>query len=161
MKREAFKALRRALAACPLLVCLAVCPLIPAPAGAAPSSADGAARVAEGREPSVLVLPFAVHAAPEHAAQLRQDMPSLLRSSLAETGFRVLPPSGSAGGRAPANDGRARSLASSARADYAVYGTLSQLGDAFSLDMRMVSASGGEAYAYHAERNSLDRKSVV
>ena len=101
MKREAFKALRRALAACPLLVCLAVCPLIPAPAGAAPSSADGAARVAEGREPSVLVLPFAVHAAPEHAAQLRQDMPSLLRSSLAETGFRVLPPSGSAGGRAP------------------------------------------------------------
>ena len=160
MMKAAFKALRPAQALRPLFACLVVFLSVPALAGAALSSgAGGATRVVEGKAPSVLVLPFTVHAAPEHAAQLSRDLPSLLRSSLADTGFRVLSASGSkraAGSRVPANDAQARSMASASRADYAVYGTLSSLGEAFSLDMRMVSASNaGESFAYHAERNSL------
>lgn len=160
MMKAAFKALRPAQALRPLFACLVVFLSVPALAGAASSSgAGGATRVVEGKAPSVLVLPFTVHAAPEHAAQLSRDLPSLLRSSLADTGFRVLSASGSkraAGSRVPANDAQARSMASASRADYAVYGTLSSLGEAFSLDMRMVSASNaGESFAYHAERNSL------
>ncbi len=153
MMRDAFKALLSAPAGKTLLRCLAYCLLISALAAGTPARGAEAVRVEEGMDPSVLILPFAVHAAPGQAEQLRRDIPELLRSSLAAAGFRVI--TGKSGTKSPANDAGARTLASGARADYAVYGTLAQLGDAFSLDMRMVSSSTGEAYAYHAERNSL------
>ena len=89
--------------------------------------------------PRVLVLPFAINA-PEASAQLASDVPSLVRQAIAKHGFTAIPTSASLKSKAE-SDLSARNRARSAKARYAVYGSLNQLGEGFSLDMQLVEAS--------------------
>lgn len=128
------------------LVCLVCCLLV----WAAEASA------AESR---VLVLPFAVNASSAQA-QLARDVPSLVRQALEGYGLKVIPTS--AGKTTVSDATTARSRARSAKANYAVYGSLNQVGEGFSLDMRMVSASSSGVKSFHMEgANLLELQPVV
>ena len=128
------------------LACLAVCLL----AWAAP---------AQAAETRVLVLPFAVNA-PAAQQQLAGDIPTLVRQGLENYGVKAIPTSA---GKARQQDAAsARSRARSAKASYAVFGSLNQLGESFSLDMQLVAASGGNARSFHMEgANLLELQPVV
>ena len=121
------------------LVCLALCLLVQAAA-------------ADAAETRVLVLPFAVNA-PTAQAQLAKDIPTLVRQSLEERGLKAIPTS--SGNKTAQDAASARSRARSARAGYAVFGSLNQLGENFSLDMQVVSASTGSSRVYHREGANL------
>jgi len=94
----------------------------------------------------VLVLPFEVNAEPD-LAYLEDSLSDLVIERLVAQGFSVVP-------RAEAADllqkqgvdvldiTSARDLALLARADYAVYGSFTQLGESISLDARLVEAVG-------------------
>ncbi len=113
---------------------------------------------AAAAQPSVLVLPFAVNAAPESASQLEKDMSSLLRQSLAKQGFRVLSAEEAkrAGATAATQDpGKAAALGKTAKADFVAYGTFSQVGQSISLDVRLVDVASKRLRPYYAERKSL------
>ncbi|WP_446424878.1 outer membrane protein assembly factor BamA [Mailhella sp.] len=118
------------------------------------------AGMAEAAAPRVLVLPFAVNA-PAASAQLADDLPALVRQSLDSHGFTAIPTSASRKSRAEST-ASARSRARSAKADYAVYGSLNQLGESFSIDMQLVNAKAGGAEAFHMEgANLLELQPVV
>ncbi|MCQ2444370.1 MAG: hypothetical protein MJ061_02625, partial [Mailhella sp.] len=108
-----------------------------------------AASAAEAR---VLVLPFAVNG-PAGSAQLAKDIPVLVGSELGKRGFRAVP--AAAPSRGAETSASARTKALSAHARYAVWGTLNQAGEGFSLDMQCVEASSGGARPYHMEGASL------
>ena len=122
------------------LACLALCLFIWA--GTATASA-----------PRVLVLPFAINA-PEATAQLASDVPALVRQAIAKHGFTAIPTSANAKAKAE-SDLSARNRARSAKARYAVYGSLNQLGEGFSLDMQLVEASTKRTSSYHMEGSNL------
>ena len=122
------------------LACLALCLFIWA--GTATASA-----------PRVLVLPFAINA-PEATAQLASDVPALVREAIAKHGFTAIPTSANAKAKAE-SDLSARNRARSAKARYAVYGSLNQLGEGFSLDMQLVEASTKRTSSYHMEGSNL------
>jgi len=129
------------------LACLAIC--VFAWAGMAGAAA-----------PRVLVLPFAVNA-PEATAQLAGDIPVLVRQSLEKHGFTAIPTSAAKKSKAETADS-AVGRAKSAKAGYAVFGSLNQLGQGFSLDMQLVDAQKGDAKAFHAEgANLLELQPVV
>jgi outer membrane protein insertion porin family len=95
-------------------------------------------------EPLVLVLPFQINAG-EDMARLNADLPQLVARRLAAKGFRVVPMSRAralARGRSALDLASARELAVSAGAEYAVYGVYNQLGEAFSIESRMVPVKG-------------------
>lgn len=122
------------------LVCLAACLFV-------------WAGLAEAAATRVLVLPFAVNA-PSAQSQLARDVPALVRQALEANGVTAIPTSAS--GKSAASDAAsARNRARSARAGYAVFGSLNQLGEGFSLDMQMVSASTSGSRAYHMEGANL------
>lgn len=108
--------------------------------------------------PTLLVLPFAVNASPDMARRMEADLPALLRQRFDAAGFRVLSAAETrrvAGQAATRDPAKARSLAKTARADYAVFGSFSQVGDSVSLDMRMVDASAPAVRPYYAEKASV------
>lgn len=118
-------------------------------------------------EITVMVLPFQVNA-PTGKAAIEADLPELFAKQLAAQGFRVIPVKQTLGLVRKDNISRlnvstARNLANSMRASYAVYGSLTQTGNGFSLDTRFVSAGGaGGARPYFAERaNMLELSSAV
>ncbi|WP_051564267.1 outer membrane protein assembly factor BamA [Desulfovermiculus halophilus] len=88
------------------------------------------------------VFPFAVNA-PAEFDYLGRDIPSLLRDELQARGFELV-----AGekiqaviansGKEELNSQAVKNLALQANADYAVYGSVSQLGDNLSLDIRLL-----------------------
>ncbi|MBQ4325315.1 MAG: outer membrane protein assembly factor BamA, partial [Mailhella sp.] len=122
------------------LACLAVCLFVWA------GTAGAAA-------PRVLVLPFAINA-PEATAQLASDVPALVREAIAKHGFTAIPTSAARKSKAE-SDLSARNRARSAKARYAVYGSLNQLGEGFSLDMQLVEASSARTESFHLEGKSL------
>ncbi len=108
---------------------------------------------ADAAETRVLVLPFVVNA-PSAQAQLARDVPTLVRQSLEDRGITAIPTSAS--DKTAAQDAAsAGKRARSARAGYAVFGSLSQLGESFSLDMQVVSATSGSTRVYHREGANL------
>ena len=111
------------------------------------------AGMAGAAAPKVLVLPFAVNA-PEASAQLAGDVPALVSQALTKHGFTAIPTSASSKSKAESTES-ARSRARSVKARYAVYGTLNQLGESFSLDMRLVEAADGKSEKFHMEGSSL------
>ena len=111
------------------------------------------AGMAEAAAPRVLVLPFAVNA-PAASAQLADDLPALVRQSLDSHGFTAIPTSASRKSR-PESTASARNRARSAKADYAVYGSLNQLGESFSLDMQLVEAASSKTASFHKDGANL------
>ncbi|MBQ3893502.1 MAG: outer membrane protein assembly factor BamA, partial [Mailhella sp.] len=100
----------------------------------------------------VLVLPFAVNAS-SASSQLARDVPALVRQDLERHGLKAVPTSSAtAGSLSPA---AARSRAAGARTQYAVWGSLNQIGEGFSLDMQMVDAATGSSRAFHQEGENL------
>jgi len=118
------------------------------------------AAMAEASAPRVLVLPFAINA-PEATAQLASDVPALVRQAIDKHGFTAIPTSAARKSKAE-SDLSARSRARSAKARYAVYGSLNQLGEGFSLDMQLVEASSKKTESFHMEgKNLLELQPVV
>jgi len=91
---------------------------------------------------AILVLPFGINAEPE-LDYLREDLPELLRDQLQERGFRTI--DGQTTNAVLREEGvsvldlrTARDLGMLTGADYTVYGTLNQVGETLSLDVRLV-----------------------
>ncbi len=100
----------------------------------------------------VLVLPFAVNAS-SASSQLTRDVPVLVRQNLERHGLKAVPSSyAAAGSLSPA---AARSRAAGAKTQYAVWGSLNQVGQGFSLDMQMVDAATGSSRTFHQEGENL------
>ncbi|MCH5277592.1 MAG: outer membrane protein assembly factor BamA [Desulfovibrionaceae bacterium] len=117
-----------------------------------------AAPGAQTRNVTLLVLPFGVNAPADVARRMEADLPALLGQRFSAAGFRVLSSAETrrAAGQKPIRDAAgARSSAKSARADYAVFGSFSQVGDSISLDMRLVDASSSAVRPYYVEKSSL------
>ncbi len=100
----------------------------------------------------VLVLPFAVNS-PTSAQQLANDMPVLVRQGLARHGIKAVPTSSSA--KSSVGTDAARRMARSAKAQYAVFGSLNRIGNGFGLDMQVVDAESGKSRTYHREGSEL------
>lgn len=91
----------------------------------------------------LIIFPFAING-PEELEYLGQDIPSLLRDELQNRNFDTI--SGSRtlavieqSGVSELNIQNVSELARRAEADYAVYGSMSQIGETFSFDVRLVA----------------------
>lgn len=122
------------------LLALALCNLLfHGMAQAAPKqAASDAVRVA--------VLPFQINGGAD-IDYLNEELPSLFAQRLANKGMKVFPPKETLRLLKRQKVGQlnlaaARAIAKQTGADYAVYGSFSKTGDAFSIDARMVDASG-------------------
>lgn len=93
----------------------------------------------------VLVLPFEINAA-DALQSVQASLPRILADKLKAAGVAAT----AEGGRAVAGADAARKLAAGARAEYAVFGSISKVGEGLSLDARVVRASGGEPAAVFA-----------
>lgn len=101
---------------------------------------------AQSTQPTVVVLPFEVNAE-QDLEYLAEDLPEMVRSKLQAKGFDVRSREQT---RHLLNQqnvdflnlDQARDLAVLAKAQYALYGSLSQVGKSLSLDARLVEASG-------------------
>ena len=107
-----------------------------------------AARAAQASasESSAVVLPFQVNAEPGQQ-KLRTELPDLVRQRLQAKGLVVRSASETQGliqrqNVKDLNVDSVRALARAARADFAVYGSFTQMGENFSLDLRVVDAAG-------------------
>ncbi|MFI3271850.1 MAG: outer membrane protein assembly factor BamA [Pseudomonadota bacterium] len=107
-------------------------------------------QAATGEESTaVMVLPFEINAGQDYD-YLNADLPELITQRLAAKGIAVIPQSDvniimQKQGVKDLDIATARSLALLGQAAYSVYGSFTQLGDAFSIDMRVVDASGTKA----------------
>ncbi|MFW5818593.1 MAG: outer membrane protein assembly factor BamA [Desulfovermiculus sp.] len=91
----------------------------------------------------LIVFPFSINA-PDELDYLSQDIPSLLRDELQNRNFETV--SGSStlevidqSGVSELNLQNVSDLAKQGAADYAVYGSMSQIGETFSFDVRLVN----------------------
>ena len=122
------------------LLALALCNLLfhgMAQAAPKPAASD-AVRVA--------VLPFQINGGAD-IDYLNEELPSLFAQRLANKGIKVIPPKETLRLLKRQKVGQlnlaaARAIAKQTGADYAVYGSFSKTGDAFSIDARMVDATG-------------------
>lgn len=98
------------------------------------------------QETTIMVLPFQVNAGKD-LEYLNEDLPELVAQRLVARGLHVLPQSDVKAilrrQRVTELDiASARNLAVMAQAGYTVYGSFTQLGDSFSIDLRVVDALG-------------------
>lgn len=98
---------------------------------------------------TIMVLPFQVNAT-EQLAYLHDDLPNLIAQRLVAKGMHVLPQSDvqlllQKQHVRELDIATARNLAVQGKAGYALYGSFTQLGDAFSIDVRVVDALGVSA----------------
>lgn len=93
----------------------------------------------------VLVLPFTIHAPASQQAQLREKVPEVIKSFLRQEGAEVVTAAPSRSARELVGEaGGIRELGIKQGADYVIWGSLTRIGDRFSLDARMVSSFGSD-----------------
>ena len=136
------------------LLALALCNLLfHGTAQAAPKqAASDAVRVA--------VLPFQINGGAD-LNYLNDELPKLFEQRLAQKGFKVIPAKDTLRllknqQISQLNLATARSIARQTGANYAVYGSFSKTGDAFSIDARMVDAAGQQgAQPYFVQKQNM------
>jgi outer membrane protein insertion porin family len=117
----------------------AACLAFPRPGAAAPQPDDAVL-------PRIAVLPFEVNAEPE-LDYLRETLAGQLAQRLADAGFPVVPAEDvrkavGQSGISMLDLATARRVGSMTGAGYAVYGSMSQVGQSVSIDARLVDVSG-------------------
>ncbi len=95
---------------------------------------------------AIMVLPFEINASSDYD-YLNKDLPELITQRLAAKGLTVVPQSDVTAimqkqGVKNLDIATARNLGVLGQAAYTVYGSFTQVGDTFSIDMRVVDASG-------------------
>ncbi|MFP4283980.1 MAG: outer membrane protein assembly factor BamA [Desulfovermiculus sp.] len=108
----------------------------------------------------LIVFPFSINA-PDELDYLSQDIPSLLRDELQNRNFETV--SGSStlevidqSGVSELNLQNVSDLAKQGAADYAVYGSMSQIGETFSFDVRLVDPEDpGSSRSFYATGQGL------
>lgn len=110
------------------------------------TQAGSRAAVGQPSAPKVAILPFQINAGPEQE-RLNDELPAMLEQRLAARGIAVVPEREASArmrrDRITTLDiATARSLARSLGATAAVYGSYSQVGNAFSIDARYVEIGG-------------------
>ncbi len=113
---------------------------------AAPSSLPGAEKTAG--EPKIAVLPFEINAGPAQE-RLNDELPAMLAQRLLSKGIAVIPDKAVLAQMRKDNITTlsvqtARTLAGKLGATAAVYGSYSQVGNAFSIDARFVEAGDSQ-----------------
>ncbi len=108
---------------------------------------------------NLLVLPFQINAG-KTLDKLNEEVPALFAQRLEAQGFSVVPQQQVMRLLRGQNVNTlslstARNLALQAGAAYAVYGSFTGTGDSFSIDARLVPASGGTARPYFVQKKSL------
>ena len=107
-----------------------------------------------------VVLPFQINA-DKKLSNLTKDVPALVKSRLEAKGITVVSSKETdrlirAGNVTMLNEAEARNLARAAGADFAVFGSFTQLGDSFSLDVRTVDSTGSRAARpYFVQRDGM------
>ncbi len=116
--------------------------------------------LAADQDQKLIVFPFAVNA-PDEYSYLGQDVPSLLRDELRKRGFQVVSDSQTQAeleesGVEELNTSTVKDLALRATADYALYGSMNQVGTALSLDVRLIDPlSTAPPRAFYATAQEL------
>src|SRR6056297_1037408 len=85
----------------------------------------------------VLLLPFSMHAAGRDTADISNQCVQALKKNLSDRKLTVLKASGSASGRSAAEK---RALAKSEGTDYVLWGSLTKMGNAFSIDASLAKS---------------------
>ncbi|MFP4445244.1 MAG: FG-GAP-like repeat-containing protein [Desulfosudaceae bacterium] len=125
-----------------------------------PAAAAGAADN-PAEKPVVAILPLAVHA-DQDLAYLADGAADMLASRLAaEAGVQVMDPatikSAAAGQKPPATPPTARAAGQAAGADVVLFGSITRLGQSFSLDIKALQTAGDQDPAsFYRQTGSLD-----
>jgi len=108
----------------------------------------------------VVLMPFAIHAQ-EDLGYLQRDLPDALRKQLVEEGAEAVLEEGDAS--AAAGDAIAlRAVAVKKGATHAVWGSLTWIGQQFSIDARLVDPQGGEPpLAFAAEGKGIENLPIA
>jgi len=99
---------------------------------------------AQEQAPKVAVMPFLVHG-PQDLPNVRKTLQEVLTRQLTELGLRTVEPSvvnAAVGAGIIRTDEQARSAARRMDADYALYGSFSQIGNTISIDAKLVHVPG-------------------
>ncbi len=113
------------------------------------SAAFASAALAQSGEAKVLVTPFTVNAG-EDLSSVRSSLPELIADHLRAEGVNAV-----TGKTAAATEAEARKLAAASGASHVVYGSMSKLGDAISIDARVAAVSGGDPVPVFAQAENL------
>ncbi len=122
--------------------------------------AQAPVQAAQPGSSTILVLPFGINAEPE-LDYLREDLPELLRDQLGAKGFQTVDSRTTQvllleEGVSVLDLNTARDLGILAGADYTVYGTLNQVGQTLSLDVRLVDMNAASpAKAMYVSKQGL------
>lgn len=123
-------------------------------------AAQSAPKTTDAETVRVVILPFQVNGG-QDLDYLNEELPALFAQRLAAKGFQVVPYRDSMRLLQQQKVGQlnvatARAVASQTRAGYAVYGSFNKTGDTFSIDARIVDASGRTpARPYFVEKKGL------
>lgn len=91
------------------------------------------------RPPNVLILPFTVYS-PGDTSQLQSQIPNVIKTYMEQEGATVLDSAQLNIGRRPLSRGEIRKIGISSGADYVIWGSLTRIGQKFSLDASMIDS---------------------
>jgi len=118
------------------------------------------ADAAFGQKPvRVVILPFDVYAQ-EDLAYLKEQIPEVIKTQLEKEGARLLildPDTMASRGMRPDSVAAIRQIGADTGGNFVIWGSLTWLGQNFSLDVKMLSTDGAEApQAYSAEGEGVE-----
>lgn len=114
---------------------------------------DSFAQQKEGN-PQILVMPFEINAPADIKAQMSDALPEMIRDSLRNLGFRVVPKAASGTAAARSKDAAQRAARESG-ASAVVYGSYTQAGEAISIDARVLTPEGQVSPVYATRPASI------
>ena len=109
----------------------------------------------EFRIPKVVILPFDVHS-PTKDSYLQNEIPKVISNHLQEEGAKIVPPDKQWAERRPGTTDAIRKAGVQSGSDYVIWGSLTQIGQKFSLDAKMTDVLGKTApVAFFVEGESI------
>ena len=109
----------------------------------------------------IVVLPFKIYSR-ENSSYLQAQIPKALKKYLEQEGAVIVEPVGMKTGRSPLPVSEIRKIGARSGADYVIWGSLTRIGQKFSLDAKMTD-SFGEAppFAYFVEGEHIENLAVT
>ncbi len=108
-------------------------------------------------KPSILILPFTINARDDQA-YLRDEIPKVIADQLRKEGGRIIDPAAlQLPSPLPAASAALRAIGAQAGADYVIWGSLTRIGQKFSLDAQMLQTYGqAPPKVFFAEGDSIE-----
>jgi outer membrane protein insertion porin family len=104
----------------------------------------------------IVVFPFAIFSE-EDLSALREPLMTMLTNSLKQQGFQPVSAAEELGGKPPTSDGQVRQVGGEMGGSYALYGSLTKIGEQISLDARVVDVANVRAtYPIYVTKTGLE-----